>query len=354
MSTVFFESWRGRYSDSPRVISEYLTANRPQIRQSWVRSSADTFPPTVHQVRRHSPEYFARLITTDFLITNDIVSRHYLDGPAVKHVQCWHGSPLKAIGFDDNRGGYAGMRAQWRRMRRDLRTWDYLISPSPLITPILRSAFAFDGRILEVGSPRNDVLFRDASGSIRAELRRQLGVPPDSLAVLYAPTWRDDDVDAEGRFAQSVVPEWELLAKALPSVKFLFRAHKNVVASAPKLPNIIDANQVPDIAELYLAADVLISDYSSAIFDFAVTGKPIVAYVPDLEHYRNDLRKLYFNYEDWVPGAITKTTAELVDVLEDPAAMSSIHAERYQQFVQDFCPYDDGRVSERLVRALEI
>lgn len=105
MITALFEAW-GRYMDSPRALSETLAKSSAMLRREWVAPSKDGLPPDVRFIKRHSPEHFARLVTTDFLFTNDIVSRHYLSGPQVKYVQCWHGTPLKAIGFDDDRGQY--------------------------------------------------------------------------------------------------------------------------------------------------------------------------------------------------------------------------------------------------------
>lgn len=348
MTTALFEAW-GRYMDSPRALSRALEGSG--VSRSWVATGRDGFPPDIEVIGRHTPEHFRRLVSTDFLFTNDIVSRHYVSGRRVRYVQCWHGTPLKAIGFDDDRGGYPGARAHARRTRRDITRWDYLVSPAPIITPIFRSAFRFDGPVLETGSPRNDLL-HDPDGSARRAARQSLGLRGDKRVVLYAPTWRDDDTTDSGRLRQSVMPDWQRIASALPDVVFLFRAHKNVLAAAPRLPGIIDVGSVADIAELYLAADALISDYSSAVFDFAVTRKPMYLYVPDLEHYRGSLRRLYFTYEEWAPGPISSTTDELIGHLREPALALHGTRERYDQFIATFCPFDDGHAAERVLHAV--
>lgn len=351
---ALFESWRGRYADSPRAISEYLGLHDVAVERLWSVAPGQSaeFPDDVGLVDRHTPGYFWKLATTDLLITNDIVSRHYLSGPGVTYVQCMHGTPLKHIGRDDDLGGYRGARAHHRRMRRDIAKWDALLSPSPAITPILRSAYEYDGVVLETGLPRNDVLSNDVGNVIRDRTRAALGVPPDATVVLYAPTWRDDDTSGAGLVAQSFTPDWTELVAALPDLRILFRAHNNIVAAAPDVPHIIDASGYPDIAELYLAADVLVSDYSSVIYDFAVTGRPIICFAPDLEHYRNDLRGLYFSYEEWAPGPILATTGELVDALADLGAVARSSQERYRRFAADFCSLHDGHATERVVAAL--
>ncbi len=352
MVTVMFEAWRGRYSDSPRSVSEYLASMHPSVERWWVVDSHDHFPADARQIARHSPGYFQSLVSADFLISNDIISRHYVGGRNVTYVQCWHGTPLKAIGFHDNKGGYKGSAAQFRRTVRDVKKWDYLLSPCPIITPILRSAFEYDGKVLEIGIPRNDVLCQDKDNETRSRVRSLYGLSDDDPVVLYAPTWRDDDRDDHGRLAHSVMPDWESIAKALPRVKVLFRTHKNVRGAAPRLPSLIDVCEYPDIADLYLAADALISDYSSAITDFAVTRRPIISYVPDLEHYRQDLRTLYFDYDDWAPGPVVMNTADLIEALEDPLASKDAFRDRYEWFTRTFCPFDDGNATRRLVDAV--
>lgn len=352
VSGVMFEAWRGRHADSPMAISEALLTLRPDLKHWWATSDGVAPRPGVRAVRRHSPNYFRRLLTADYLVTNDIITKHLVKGPGVEYVQCWHGTPLKAIGHDEVEPKYRGGAAHLRRVDRDVAKWDYLVSPSSTCTALLRSAFHYDGTVLETGYPRNDVLVRD-DGSIRERVRRHLEIAEDTIAVLYAPTWRDDSKGPDGRLLQ---PEWldlGLMRRGLPDTVLLSRLHPNLRATAEALPGFtIDVGAHPDIAELYLAADVLVSDYSSAIYDFAVTGKPIVLFAPDLEHYRNELRPLYFDYEEWAPGPITSTTCELVEVLRDLDDVKRSAAARYGRFRETFCPFDDGHASERVVEAV--
>lgn len=352
MSTVMFEAWRGRYADSPRAVSELVGELRPDVTRWWATTDGRSPTVGVRAVKRHSPAYFRRLLTTDVLVTNDIVSRHLIKGPRVTYVQCWHGTPLKAIGHDEVDSKYASAAAHLKRVDRDVAKWDYLVSPSPACTAILRGAFRYDGDVLEIGYPRNDVLVRD-DGSIRASVRKQLGIADGVTAVLYAPTWRDDAKDSQGRFYQPDVPDLDLLRRGLADTVILSRLHPNVSAPTSTSPGFtIDVSGHPDISDLYLAADVLVSDYSSAIYDFAVTGKPIVLYAPDLEHYRSSLRPMYFTYEDWAPGPIVRDTGELLEALAELEATTAENADRYERFRSTFCPWDDGHATERLLEAV--
>ncbi len=312
--TAMFESWRGLYSDSPRALSEKLAQTDPTMRRRWVTSGENEFPADVSTVQRHSAAYFRSLLTTDVLVANDIVSQHLVKGPRVHYVQMWHGTPLKLVGHDERAHSYTGAQAHLKRMVRDVAKWDYLVSPSPACSEIFRSAFGFEGEMWETGYPRNDVLRAPDAAARREDVRRRLGVPPGSFAVLHAPTWRDDDKNEDGRFRQSVMLDPDLLAEALPpGSRLLLRLHRNVTdrPTSTRGDFVLDVSTHPDIADLYLAADALVSDYSSAVYDFAVTGKPIFLYAPDLERYRDDVRGMYFDYEDWAPGPVSMTQEEL-------------------------------------------
>jgi CDP-glycerol glycerophosphotransferase len=134
----------------------------------------------------------------------------------------------------------------------------------------------------------------------------------------------------------------------------LVRLHSMVsdrLALSPDAP-VIDVSDALDTAGLYLAADVLVTDYSSAMTDFAITGKPILLYTYDLEHYRNDLRGFYFDLEQIAPGPLLRTSAELVDALAGVADLAAEHADSYARFRRTFCSLEDGRASDRVLDLL--
>ncbi|WP_235585527.1 CDP-glycerol glycerophosphotransferase family protein [Serinicoccus chungangensis] len=352
--TALFESWRGRYSDSPRAISEALGHRAPELQRTWVSSPGVTFPADVKLVPRHSARYFSDLATCDVLVTNDLVTRHYVKGPRVAYLQTWHGSPLKVIGLDESRPKYRRAKAHLRRMRRDVAKWDYLLSPSKAVSDIFRGAFAFDGEILEFGYPRNDVLARPDE-HVRQLARDRMGLTDDQLVVLYAPTWRDDAHLEGGGFYHPSLIDWDTLLSQLPEkTVILSRMHQHV--TTPVTPrsrgDVRDVSRVDDLSALMLASDVLVSDYSSIIFDYAVSGRPIVLHAPDLVHYRDVVRGLYFDFESWAPGPVTTNTGELADVLSSVPSAAKDHSERYRDFVATYCTFEDGQASRRVVDLL--
>lgn len=354
--TALFESWRGRYADSPRAISERLGERYPDLRRIWVADDPSSLPPGVEHVRRHTPEYFARLATTDFLVANDIVSRHVVKGPGVRYLQTWHGTPLKRIGLDEERPAYDSGGAHLRRMRRDVRHWDALVSPSPECTRLFQGAFGFEGPVLETGYPRNDLLRAPGAAEVGRRTRELLGVPEGARVVLYAPTWRDDRVAEDGRgFTDPGGLDVERFLSATDeSVVLLVRMHSVVTSrlDGGHGSRAVDVSGHPDIAELYLASDLLVTDYSSTVFDFAVTGRPVVLFPYDLDDYDRG-RGFYFDYHDWSPGPVVTTTEELAEAvgraLDPPGTGPWTPDARYRRFVERFCPLDDGGASDRVI-----
>lgn len=362
--TALFESWRGRYTDSPRAVSEGLAAVRPELRRWWVASPSGAFPSGTRTVRRHTPAYFALLLSARILVSNDIVTRMPHKPARMIYLQTWHGTPLKTMGHDRQLHGHPGVAAHLRQMVRDVRRWDALLSPSSECTELLRGAFGYEGPVWETGYPRNDLLQAPHSPAVRRRVRKELGVRDTDLVVLWAPTWRDDAGLPSGGFHMtdpSVHIDPRLFTALVPeSTLLVTRMHQNVLARPDYsgYPRIMDGSRFTDIAELYLAADVLVSDYSSAIYDFAVTGKPIVLFAPDLERYRDRVRGLYYDYHDWAPGPVVASTEELAACLTDLDGVQLRAASAYRTFRERFCPYEDGhaadRVVERLLRVAEL
>lgn len=294
------------------------------------------------------------LARSNLLITNDIITRHYVKGPRVVYLQTWHGSSIKLIGLDESTPKYRRGNRHLKLTLRDVGKWDYLLSPSKVHSELFRRAFGYEGEILEFGYPRNDILVND-DGTKRSEIRRLLGISPDQLVVLYAPTWRDDAHLPSSGFFQPQLIDWDELFSALPEgTVVLYRVHQNVVAQGlPKVNgNLIEVSQHDDVSELILASDALVSDYSSLTYDYAVYGRPIILHAPDLEHYRDSVRGFYFDLESWAPGPITSTTAELGELLSSLDDVKRSYEKRYLDFVGTHCTFEDGTASRRVAELL--
>ncbi|MFV2194725.1 CDP-glycerol glycerophosphotransferase family protein [Nocardiopsis sp. LOL_012] len=352
---VLFDSYTGRqYSDSPQSICARLrTDDRwEHYPMSWLVADGQVnLPEGLAPVRLKGREYYEALARTRYLVTNSRQPAWFHKRPDQVVVQTWHGSMLKRIGFDvENVGGKS--RDYFDKLAWETRQWDYLVSPSPWATPILRSAFRFEGEILETGYPRNDIFFSPDRDRIAARVRRHLGLPEGKKVVLYAPTWRDDKYYTRGKHKLDLHLDLQRMYDKLGDDHVLLvRRHPRVVDSVPVVGEgfVHDVSLYPEIMELFLITDVLITDYSSMMFDFANTGRPMLFFTYDLESYRDRLRGFYFDFEQTAPGPLLTESDQVIEALLDIDETAARHADGYRAFVERFCPLDDGHAAARVV-----
>jgi len=346
---ILFESWHGAYSDNPRALSEELHRRGAGFEHVWaVAPGTPDVPEWATAVEPESRRYLEYLGRAAHVITNNTMPGYFRKKPSTTYVQTWHGTPLKRIAFDIPGRSLANPPKYLRELRRDVASWDALISPNPFSSEIFRRAFGYPGWIVESGYPRNDLLSAPDRDSIRRRVRAALGIGEDVRAVLYAPTWRDDT-------AFSLELDLDGLLEALgDDHRVLLRAHQLVAKTVDLAahPGVRDVSSYPDNRELYLAADVLITDYSSVMFDFAVTGKPILLFTYDLERYRDQMRGFYFDFEREAPGPLLRTSAEVIGALGELDAVEARHRPAYESFRERFCGLEDGHASERVLDAV--
>ncbi|WP_159939959.1 MULTISPECIES: CDP-glycerol glycerophosphotransferase family protein [unclassified Nocardiopsis] len=352
---VLFDAYTGRqYSDSPRGIHAELRG-RPgwaDYPMSWLVADGQVrLPGDLVPVRHRGREYYEALARTRYLVTNSRQPAWFHRRPDQVVVQTWHGSMLKRIGFD-----VANIRGKSRdyfdKLAWETRQWDYLVSPSPWATPILRSAFRFEGEILETGYPRNDIFFAPDREAVAERARARLGLPEGKKVVLYAPTWRDDKYYSRGRHKLDLHLDLRRMYDKLGGDHVLLvRRHPRVVDSVPIVGEgfVYDVSLYPEIMELFLVTDVLVTDYSSMMFDFANTGRPMLFFTYDLESYRDNLRGFYFDFEETAPGPLLTESDQVVSALLEIDEVAARSRDSYRAFVERFCPLDDGRAAQRVV-----
>ncbi|MGK5550551.1 CDP-glycerol glycerophosphotransferase family protein [Actinomadura kijaniata] len=350
---VVFDCYEGRqYACNPRAVFEEIRRRDLGLEYVWVsRDGAFPTPDGARIALVDSRDHYEALARARFVVGNFGQFPWYAKRPGQTYLQTWHGTPLKRLVYD-----LADM--PWERterfdwVEREVPRWDVLLSPNPFTTPIMRRAFRYDGEIVETGYPRNDVLLGPDAGRVAADTRARLGVPAGRKVILYAPTWRDDHHLAPGRRAFSLELDIERARHALGHDHVLLvRTHYLVTDRNWSADDgfVIDVSAYPDIADLYLAADLLVTDYSSAMFDFAVTGKPIFCYAYDLERYRDRVRGFYFDLEAEAPGPVVRTTGDLVEAIREDDGTAH---PRYAAFREKFCPFDDGHAAARVVDRL--
>lgn len=351
---VLFESYGSRaYADNARAICEELLRRGTGLRCRWVVADGQTaLPPGVEAVRRGARGHYEALARSRYVVVpNYRPLESWLrtpDGQVV--VQTWHGAPFKKIGLDNPRGADFSSRDYVQMLRRETSRWDYLLSPNPSSTPILRRAFGYDGEMLETGYPRTDVFHSSDRAGTAASVREQLGVPEGSTVVLYAPTMRDDHNYGGNRFRLDLRLDLAAARLALGDDHVLWvRRHAKVVdAVAVDGRFARDVSAWPDVNELLLATDVLVTDYSSLMFDFANTRRPMLFFTYDLDDYRDRLRGLYYDVGR-LPGPLLRTSDDVVAAIRDAEVLRAEHDRTYAEFVDEFCVWDDGKASARFV-----
>ena len=302
-----------------------------------------------------SQEWYKALATSKFSLWNVHQPFWYRKNPGQIMVETFHGYPFKRAGMDH----WHSMGLSHARIKSFLERhteWNYLVSPSPYATPLLAKCFPGAQAMLEIGYPRNDVFFDPDRDKIRARVRAILQIPDEAIAVLYAPTFRDWLSDGE-TIAQvaNVLSPAELSSRLSPDYVILMRGHPMEGRGGETREGgarVIDVTAYPQVEELCLASDIGLLDYSSLRFDYALTGNPMIFFVPDLERYLTRERGSLIPYEGTAPGPWCKTIDELVEVLKDPSGLRTQYRDVTDQFIRDFLPLEDGHAGERLVNTL--
>lgn len=357
LDVVLYSSFAGKqYSDSPRAIHEEITARGTGLDHAWVvRDGQVALPETARPVPQGGRVHHELLGRARFIVVNSHLPSWFRRREGQVVLQTWHGSALKKIGLDIERIHFPNPAYQ-ENLRSETAQWTYLVSPNPANSQIMARAFACQGRLLETGYPRNDVLLESRTGERAERIRRRLNLPPDRTVVLYAPTWRDDrHYWGRGSFQFDMRLDVGLARRALgDSHVLLVRRHPNIVDAYLGADGCFarDVSLYPDMSELLLVADILVTDYSATMFDFAVTGRPMLFFTYDLEHYRDTLRGFYLDFEARAPGPLLKTSDEVVAAIRDAEAVRQDHDMAYRRFADEFTPWDDGHASRRVVNAL--
>ena len=291
---VFMESFGGRSGgDNPAAICEDLAAHDVRAPLWWsVVDGTVPVPSGAVPVVVGSQEWVEALRTSRVIVTNDHLPDWFSKREGQHLLQTWHGTPIKKL-LHDAAPGSVSLRYQ-RLMARQVRQWDLLLAQNREAEQRLRRALGYGGQVRVGEYPRNVRLLGGIE--VGRRVRSDLGIGEEQRVILYAPTWRERLRHPEGLAGHS--NGQGLLGEVYPAHRtdavVLMRTHH--MNRARPGPGLVDVSRYPNIEELMMAADVLVSDYSSIFLDFALTGKPAVVYVPDLEHYRDVERGLY---GDW-------------------------------------------------------
>lgn len=347
-------------TDSPYAIFLGLNAHETfsNYQHIWVVDHPDTLVfyqekfkvfQNVSFVIKESNEYLKALTESKFLINNATFPAYFTKKPEQVYINTWHGTPLKHMGFDVKNN----LKGSQNTMKNFLAS-DYMISPNAHTTNIFKHAFKLDGlysgEILEIGYPRIDLTINTTANEAREYLAEHLNLKKSPI-ILYCPTWRGKNVNDPENSLLNIFEEIKLLNQKLPH-QVLVKVHPFVYSKAKEMPEL-KPYLVPDFLDtnqLMPAVDLMITDYSSIFFDFLVTDKPIVFYVPDLDKYQNE-RGVYIDLCA-LPGPVADNIQDVITLVSNESYKDADVQEKYAKFKHNFVNYENGSVTERLIESV--
>ena len=348
---LFIGYYGNQYGCSPKYLSEYIVKKHPEWDVVWAFTAPDQYSiDGIRTVKYMSYRYFFELYTSRVIVSNYRMTEDFKKRKGQYYVMTWHSSlRLKKIEKDVERT----LPEHYVKMaKNDSKKIDLLLSGCRFSDEIFKRAFWYDGVILPCGTPRCDIFYAPDIEKRRDKVRNALNLSTGDKVLLYAPTFRKDDrLDCYNL-------DFDHLVQILGQVKdenwiVLLRLHPHLMAFSKRLlkgKNVMDVTRYDDIQELLLVADMLITDYSSLMFDFAETRRPCFLYAPDLEDYQKEDRTLYFDING-LPFPLSFTQEEL------ECQIRTFDVTKYREsvdfFLKEVGSYEDGKASERVTDYIE-
>lgn len=353
--SVFFQCYRGETAtDSQRALDEALRIARPDLTRYWgVRDYSVAIPEGSVPVLFGSREWYDAIATSRYLCNNIDFDGWFRKRPGQRYLQTFHGYPFKSMG----RGFWAGKGFSEERIARELdrrnTEYDAILVPSERAAGFYRDEYDYTGTTLVTGYPRSDFPVVADRDRVRREVLERLGVDQGQTVILYAPTYRDQLTTRT--YAARLFDELDLdeLTRRLGSgYTVLLRGHNNNQRESGRVTGVaqvVDVTDYPEINDLTVAADAAILDYSSLRFDWALTGKPMVFFVPDQDTYFGQ-RPPLFTFEESAPGPRLTTTAQVGDALSDLEGLLAGQKAQIAAFNETFNGLHDGQATQRVIR----
>ncbi len=368
--TICFKAFNGKsYSCSPKAIYEYMLTQEQfkDFKFIWVFKEPEKHRyleknPNTTLVQDSTRAYLKAMAVSKYWIHNYRVSDHIYPKENQIYVQCWHGTPLKKLGYDITKGDNVLNSIEEIRFKYkvDAAKFKAILSPSRFASEKFISAWNLkaigkENCVIEQGYPRNDKLFH-ADEADKLAIKKALGIENvHKKIIFYAPTWRDNQHDSTIGYTYKTEVDFDKLKEALgEEYIILFRAHYLVANSFDfeKYSDFVyDVSSYDDINDLYIVSDLLITDYSSVFFDYANLRRPMLFYMYDFDSYKNEMRDFYFDIDE-LPGPIVKDEDGLIEAIHGLDRYMLAYGEKYIAFHNKFNYLDDGHASARVVDAV--
>lgn len=360
---IIFQSSNGRnYTGNPRYIYEEMVREGldQQYECIWFVFDLNiAIPGKCKKVRCNLFRCFWYLMRAGIWVFDSRQPDFYIKKKNVIFIETWHGTPLKKLALDMdklNMEGNHDIDGYHQKFKKACNDWDYLISQNRFSTNIFNSCFDFNGKpMLEIGYPRNDVLFEKNNKEDIERLKQDLGLPLDKKIILYAPTWRDNEYNNGGKYKFASKLDFDKAREEL-SDEYVFIVKYHYLVSdqidwSPYKGFVYTFDETKDIAWLYLVSDMMITDYSSVMFDYSLLNRPMLFFAYDLETYKNELRGFYFDFIKEAPGPISRDTDQLIKDIKEYD--EDEWKEKYIAYHEKFNSVDDGHASQKVIDVIK-
>jgi CDP-glycerol glycerophosphotransferase len=345
-----FESHMGKqFSDSPRAIYEELQRRKTGLRPVWVYATHSAgFPAEARLVRRQSWGYLWALGRARFWVDNQGFPHDLKKRAGTTYIQTWHGSAFKRMGFDEAEVR-SGTRRRQQTLKKAIDRFDVFLVRTEHDVRTLTKGLQVGGELMRVGYPRNDALVNNDNQAEQDTLRTSLGLTDNRRVVLYAPTFRPDQLGSAG-----IVLPFDLhdfVERFGEDTVLLVRPHYLASFVLPPMyaHTVRNVAQIHDVTPLLQISDALITDYSSVMFDYALLDRPMIFHVPDYDDYVGRNRGAYFDLASTAPGPVTRTSEELFTALTGLGGNATDFAGKRRDFVAGFGEYDTGQAAKAVV-----
>lgn len=335
------------YGDSPKYIVEEILKNNNDYDIVWITNEVDSLPSNIRAVKPYTVKCIYELSTAKIWINNTRCKIYLRKRKEQKYIQTWHGGlALKKIEYDAE----SKLSNFYKKIiKNDNRMIDYLISNSKFCTNMYRSAFKYNGEILEIGTPRNDVFINSLQES-RKKVLEFYNISKEEKILLYAPTFRNNyklnpyDVDFVNlkKSLEKKGDKWRILIRLHPIIKDVNKVIK-------VCGEYINVSSYPDIQELISSCDLLITDYSSTMFEAMIANKPVILYANDLNLYNNE-RGFYFSFDE-LPFELTQNNQELIKLVNNTNFDDL--KKNYSKFKEKVGLFEKGNASKKVYELIE-
>ena len=362
--TIIFIAYHGRgYLCNPKYLHKYLSNNEnyKDYKFIWaIKKNENANIENAKVVKYNGILYFYYLARSKYWIVNCKLPEHILKKESQVYIQTWHGTPLKRLAHDihiNKDATFYRTKISREEMTNsydnDVKKYNYLISPNRFSTKCFKSAFKIDeNKIIETGYPRNDYLTNISKDEI-SKLKLKYNIPKDKKVILYAPTWRDNNFNNKG-YIFELKANFKLWKEKLGhEYVVLFKPHYLIISNYDSLDLegfIYKVKENEDINELYVISDMLITDYSSVFFDYAILKRPILFYMYDLQEYKEEVRGFYLDINKDLPGKIFEDEDMLLKEIKNIEKYKQSNLNRLDEFNKKYNYLQDGFATEKVIR----